>query len=108
MFFFFFKQKTAYEIVSRDWSSDVCSSDLEDESEVKFIPKTIKSAPDGLPTVIPEQILLLPRRMVVQGVKPEKDLIAAETAKPKEDNYLNLENHQKRSQWLRVTVITNF
>src|SRR5690606_39588489 len=25
---FFFKQKTAYEI-SRDWSSDVCSSDLE-------------------------------------------------------------------------------
>src|SRR5919198_5518151 len=28
-FFFFFKQKTAYEIVSRDWSSDVCSSDLQ-------------------------------------------------------------------------------
>ena len=25
---FFCKQKTAYEIVSRDWSSDVCSSDL--------------------------------------------------------------------------------
>src|ERR671928_953134 len=25
---FFFKQKTAYDIVSRDWSSDVCSSDL--------------------------------------------------------------------------------
>src|ERR1019366_6799964 len=28
MFFFFFKQKTAYEMVS-DWSSDVCSSDLD-------------------------------------------------------------------------------
>src|ERR1044071_9933493 len=27
-FFFFFKQKTAYEISTRDWSSDVCSSDL--------------------------------------------------------------------------------
>ena len=27
-FFFFFKQKTAYEIVDCDWSSDVCSSDL--------------------------------------------------------------------------------
>ena len=26
--FFFFKQKTAYEIRRRDWSSDVCSSDL--------------------------------------------------------------------------------
>src|SRR6059036_4144593 len=27
-FFFFFKQKTAYEITYGDWSSDVCSSDL--------------------------------------------------------------------------------
>ena len=27
-FVFFFKQKTAYEIVVSDWSSDVCSSDL--------------------------------------------------------------------------------
>src|SRR5881396_4295460 len=27
-FFFFFKQKTAYELVRSDWSSDVCSSDL--------------------------------------------------------------------------------
>src|SRR5881392_1829902 len=27
-FFFFFKQKTAYEITHSDWSSDVCSSDL--------------------------------------------------------------------------------
>ena len=27
--FFFFKQKTAYEIYQCDWSSDVCSSDLE-------------------------------------------------------------------------------
>ena len=27
-FFFFFKQKTAYEILTCDWSSDVCSSDL--------------------------------------------------------------------------------
>src|SRR5213595_1571678 len=26
--FFFFKQKTAYEITEGDWSSDVCSSDL--------------------------------------------------------------------------------
>ena len=27
-FVFFFKQKTAYEIYQCDWSSDVCSSDL--------------------------------------------------------------------------------
>ena len=30
-FFFFFKQKTAYEIYQCDWSSDVCSSDLKDK-----------------------------------------------------------------------------
>src|SRR3546814_6662098 len=30
LFFFFFKQKTAYEMRISDWSSDVCSSDLRD------------------------------------------------------------------------------
>src|SRR3546814_10447069 len=28
-YFFFFKQKTAYEMRISDWSSDVCSSDLQ-------------------------------------------------------------------------------
>src|SRR3546814_3139271 len=32
IFFFFFKQKTAYEMRISDWSSDVCSSDLIVES----------------------------------------------------------------------------
>src|SRR3546814_9012131 len=32
-FFFFFKQKTAYEMRISDWSSDVCSSDL---SEIMY------------------------------------------------------------------------
>src|SRR5216117_3411541 len=31
-YFFFFKQKTAYEIRKGDWSSDVCSSDLRIEA----------------------------------------------------------------------------
>src|SRR6056297_3207514 len=31
--FFFFKQKTAYEILRSDWSSDVCSSDLDTERD---------------------------------------------------------------------------
>src|SRR3546814_6869529 len=33
-FFFFFKQKTAYEMRISDWSSDVCSSDLADYDEI--------------------------------------------------------------------------
>src|SRR3546814_9208559 len=32
--FFFFKQKTAYEMRISDWSSDVCSSDLGDAEGV--------------------------------------------------------------------------
>ena len=32
LFVFFFKQKTAYEMCGRDWSSDVCSSDLPAET----------------------------------------------------------------------------
>ena len=31
LLFFFFKQKTAYEIYQCDWSSDVCSSDLAED-----------------------------------------------------------------------------
>src|SRR3546814_9451704 len=34
-FFFFFKQKTAYEMRISDWSSDVCSSDLIDRPLIK-------------------------------------------------------------------------
>src|SRR3546814_3487502 len=33
LFFFFFKQKAAYEVRISDWSSDVCSSDLALEEE---------------------------------------------------------------------------
>src|SRR3546814_2173833 len=33
LFFFFFKQKTAYELRISDWSSDVCSSDLHQHCE---------------------------------------------------------------------------
>src|SRR3546814_9804136 len=32
--FFFFKQKTAYDVRISDWSSDVCSSDLRSRDEV--------------------------------------------------------------------------
>src|SRR3546814_3190926 len=35
--FFFFKQKTAYEMRISDWSSDVCSSDLDLAQELQSI-----------------------------------------------------------------------
>src|SRR3546814_14534906 len=37
MFFFFFKQKTAYEMRISDWSSDVCSSDLQATDEAELL-----------------------------------------------------------------------
>src|SRR3546814_2633300 len=37
--FFFFKQKTAYEMRISDWSSDVCSSDLVDASRYAARPR---------------------------------------------------------------------
>src|SRR5881398_3094880 len=43
--FFFFKQKTAYEMLSGDWSSDVCSSDLPLARELRI---QLVDALDGL------------------------------------------------------------
>src|SRR3546814_14636144 len=37
MLFFFFKQKTAYEMRISDWSSDVCSSDLAEGADVRTL-----------------------------------------------------------------------
>src|SRR3546814_3612111 len=47
--FFFFKQKTAYEMRISDWSSDVCSSDLEfTGSEAKLLGFATHVADDPL------------------------------------------------------------
>src|SRR3546814_2808407 len=35
-FFFFFKQKTAYDLRISDWSSDVCSSDLSQYVSIRY------------------------------------------------------------------------
>src|SRR3546814_10516756 len=35
--FFFFKQKTAYEMRISDWSSDVCSSDLQTQLGIRLL-----------------------------------------------------------------------
>src|SRR3546814_1250687 len=42
--FFFFKQKTAYEMRISDWSSDVCSSDLDHFLTTRKIDMTINKA----------------------------------------------------------------
>src|SRR3546814_1142139 len=51
VFFFFFKQKTAYDMCISDWSSDVCSSDLLE----LFIETASGAELERLTTVILEQ-----------------------------------------------------
>src|SRR5213080_1261542 len=45
--FFFFKQKTAYEIPLCDWSSDVCSSDLPTMSKMPTSASRLAAVVDG-------------------------------------------------------------
>src|SRR3546814_2015861 len=42
--FFFFKQKTAYEMRISDWSSDVCSSDLVTAAMLSIAASALRSA----------------------------------------------------------------
>src|SRR3546814_2434501 len=55
MCFFFFKQKTAYDMRIVDWSSDVCSSDLstyfasrEADERIALAEATVRSRREGL------------------------------------------------------------
>ena len=67
-YFFFFKQKTAYEIKECDWSSDVCSSDLDLKTKIKLYGYALDwSNPNicGKPSVNP---LLILRDMVATSV----------------------------------------
>src|SRR3546814_8526595 len=42
--FFFFKQKTAYEMRISDWSADVCSSDLWSQTQKLVVPAPHRAA----------------------------------------------------------------
>src|SRR3546814_4336375 len=63
--FFFFKQKTAYEMRISDWSSDVCSSDLPRAPEKKCGEWCDQACKDEGGTQTPAGILIeLPRDRV--------------------------------------------
>src|SRR3546814_4945239 len=55
----FFKQKTAYELRISDWSSDVCSSDLDSRRERRrmppgFVARALCACPPPCGDVVPE------------------------------------------------------
>src|SRR3546814_17180542 len=69
--FFFFKQKTAYEMRISDWSSDVCSSDL--------LEVLVRSARPPEPGVVGDvQQPLRPGTVVARGPAREDCLVADE------------------------------
>src|SRR3546814_1491878 len=56
MFFFFFKQKTAYEMRISDWSSDVCSSDLHDPTSQSILLTDDAAFADAVAAAVERQI----------------------------------------------------
>src|SRR3546814_8963814 len=78
MIFFFFKQKTAYEMRISDWSSDVCSSDL-----------TMVSVEDGM--LVEGTVVKVDRDEVLldigyksEGVIPSRELSIRNDVDPNE------------------------
>src|ERR1044071_1912631 len=67
-FFFFFKQKTAYEISTGDWSSDVCSSDLPPRQSREVHPSARRVARPGLTGSLPDSAAYSPPDSSVSAV----------------------------------------
>src|ERR1043166_2887161 len=88
---FFFKQKTAYEIPKRDWSADVCSSDLccyevgeevrtKFESQFEYGSKLFREVKESDPVREKYPLLFLTARAPGHSVLPKKiflDLVEA-------------------------------
>src|SRR3546814_1284578 len=73
--FFFFKQKTAYEMRISDWSSDVCSSDL-DMAGQQHVLAHHQIEPVALP--VPSRIQLHDRLHRHLGAHREDELVRSE------------------------------
>src|SRR3546814_9733093 len=108
--FFFFKQKTAYEMRISDWSSDVCSSDLpaaapqvtgEREHEVRasVADSTVRvdvRLLDNLMTLVGE--LVLARNQVVQLVRSEERRVGKECVSTCRSRWSPCHS-KKKKQW---------
>src|SRR3546814_6807815 len=77
--FFFFKQKTAYEMRISDWSSDVCSSDLDLVEEQRPAMRLFQQAgADKLAAfLLAEKLLFHPFRLHPGGRNDDERTIGA-------------------------------
>src|SRR3546814_5192937 len=78
-YFFFFKQKTAYEMRISDWSSDVCSSDLWGrhslESAASWRVRPLGGLRRACPVGRPLAVALACREMIPAQVGPQPALL---------------------------------
>src|SRR3546814_4938767 len=115
-FFFFFKQKTAYEMRISDWSSDVCSSDLhvplslEAQLEARALmmsTNNILSPANGEPIIVPTQDVVLGLYYMTRMLENRKGegMVFANVAEVKRayDNRV-VELHAKVKVRLKETV----
>src|SRR3546814_1252768 len=78
LLFFFFKQKTAYEMRISDWSSDVCSSDLNRPAECRTAKNGKDQQRPSMPVADPLQCHYASQNAACDraghppGLKPEK------------------------------------
>src|SRR5213079_498401 len=97
VFFFFFKQKTAYEITTGDWSSDVCSSDLVAGSAFNHsLNKNGRSA-NAIAAYVWVNINLIPARS--RGVNSEEGFLNALIIPKKPVNPSAIEAAARRKSW---------
>src|SRR3546814_2798049 len=114
-FIFFFKQKTAYEMRIRDWSSDVCSSDL-----APVAPGSVGLLADGgelHPLLLPpgrgarrradRLVLLLPVCLEIEQRFLCGHDDAPHRTTPSDGNVLGLRmmQHDRRGRLLRVELV---
>src|SRR3546814_5561603 len=96
--FFFFKQKTAYEMRISDWSSDVCSSDLEAEPVVIRIDDHDESVDGAMSIDRADEEVLRSELEVPHVAKSEEE----EEEKGEEEEMKENEDEEKRSEERRV------
>src|SRR3546814_9761438 len=85
LFFFFFKQKTAYEVRISDWSSDVCSSDLGCQILADLGADVIKvEPPQGEPWRLQGQFVPLESK-VFQSLNRGKRSLAIDVGDPRSE-----------------------
>src|SRR5216110_2994311 len=92
MLFFFFKQKTAYEISSRDWSSDVCSSDLPatpSRSCRRAGPRPRPAALDRARGADGDPLAAAPLPLPVRTTTPAAIVSGEESASPERDDRIS-------------------